>query len=107
MLEYFMMIQVVHHCFYFAENYSFTIYLLQKQLQEGLKALLDKGATGTALVPTGLGGAIASALYLVLTLAIRIAYYALILVLIINLAKQLFDYFISMCTINVLFHGPY
>ena len=71
-----------------------TIYLLQKQLQEGLKDILDKTATGTALVPTGLGGAIASALYLVLTLAIRIAYYALILVLIINLAKQLFDYLV-------------
>ncbi len=71
-----------------------TLYILTKNIYDAVKDIQDKISTGTSLIPTGLGGPFASALYIALTIAIRIAYYALMLVLIINLARQMFDYLV-------------
>ena len=71
-----------------------TLYMLSKNIYDAVKDIQDKIATGTSLVPTGLSGAFASALYIALTIIIRVAYYALMLVLIINLARQMFDYLV-------------
>ena len=73
---------------------SLTIYLLSKTLAEGVKEISKDIANASSLVPTGFGGPFASALYIVLSLAIRIAYYAVILVLLIKLARELFDYLV-------------
>jgi len=73
---------------------SLTVYLLSKTIYDEVKDIQDKIATGTSLVPTGIGGGVASTIYAILTIAIRLAYYALILVLIIKLARELFDYLV-------------
>ena len=77
---------------------SLTIFLLSKTIYDTIFETGKDGNITVSLfvikVPGGIGGTFASAVYKVLAILLRLAYLALVLVLIINLARQLFDYLV-------------
>ena len=71
-----------------------TIYLLQKELFDGIKDIGDFTANTTAHASGGVSGGIAAAAYVIAVSIIEIAYRVAILALIIKLAKELFQAFV-------------
>ena len=73
---------------------SLTIYLLSKTLAEGVKEVSKDIANVVATATGSTIGGFAAAVLSIVLIAIRIAYYAVILVLLIKLARELFDYLV-------------
>lgn len=71
---------------------SLSTYMLLNQIYTATKDELETAATGSGIAASGVTAAVGSTLYLGLSIAAKVAYYALILIQLRNLANSLFRF---------------
>jgi hypothetical protein len=74
---------------------SLSIYLITVQIAQITKDIAENGLLGASFAQSGIGGANASAFWIALSAALRIVYYALILIQLKILIEQLISFFYS------------